>query len=107
MIRFLELRSEKGISQREIAKRFDISQATYNNWENGKTQPSIEQLITLAKFYGVSVDYLIGNSDDAGIINYDKPQLSDEEIQLLRAFRPLTRETQSSFLKLMQNMSDL
>ena len=107
MIRFFELRSEKGISQREIAKLFDISQATYNNWENGRTQPSIEQLIALAKFYDVSVDYLIGNSDDAGIINYDKPQLSDEEIQLLRAFRPLPRETKTNFLKLMQDISNI
>ena len=106
MIRFFELRSEKGISQREIAKLFDISQATYNNWENGRTQPSIEQLIALARFYEVSVDYLIGNSDDAGIINYDKPQLSDEEIQLLRAFRPLPRETKTNFLKLMQDISN-
>ncbi len=106
MIRFFELRSEKGISQREIAKHFDISQATYNNWENGRTQPSIEQLIALAKFYDVSVDYLIGNSDDAGIINYDKPQLSDEEIQLLRAFRPLPHETKTNFLKLMQDISN-
>ena len=106
MIRFFELRSEKGISQREIAKLFGISQATYNNWENGRTQPSIEQLIALAKFYDVSVDYLIGNSDDAGIINYDKPQLSDEEIQLLRAFRPLPRETKTNFLKLMQDISN-
>lgn len=107
MIRFFELRAEKDLSQRDIARIFNVSQATYNNWENGKTQPSIEQLIALARFYDVSVDYLIGNSDDSGIISYRGAQLSDEERQLLQAYRPLPRETKTHFLKLMQNMINL
>ena len=71
MIRLFELRTERNLSQRQMAKALNISQGTYNNWENSNTQPSIEQLIALAKFFGVSVDYLIGNSDDFGVINYD------------------------------------
>lgn len=72
MIRLFELRSERELSQRDMAKALNISQGTYNNWENSNTQPSIEQLIALSKFFGVSVDYIIGNSDDFGIINYEK-----------------------------------
>lgn len=71
MIRLLELRNERELSQREMAKILGVSQATYNNWENSNTQPSIEQLITLARFFGVSVDFLIGNTDDFGHINYE------------------------------------
>lgn len=70
MIRLFELRTEKELSQRDMAKALNISQGTYNNWENANTQPSIEQLISLSKFFGVSVDYIIGNSDDFGIINF-------------------------------------
>jgi transcriptional regulator with XRE-family HTH domain len=81
MIRLLELRTEKNLSQRDMAKILNISQGTYNNWENQNTQPSIEQLITIAKFFGVSVDYLIGNSDDLGVINYNV--LSDENNKIL------------------------
>ena len=61
MIRLLELRQEKGLTQREIAKAMFVSQGTYNNWENGRTQPSIEQLVALSRFFGETVDYLIGN----------------------------------------------
>lgn len=106
MIRFFELRCEKGMSQRDIARIFNISQATYNNWENSKTQPSIEQLIALAKFYGVSVDYLIGNSDEAGVINYNALQLTNEEIQLLRSYRIMPGAAKESFLKFMQNIGN-
>ena len=63
MIRLLELRREKEWSQRETAKRLFVSQGTYNNWENGKTQPSIEQLIALSKLFDVSIDYLITGKD--------------------------------------------
>lgn len=66
MIRLLDLRKEKNMSQRQMAKFFNVTQGTYNNWEQGNTQPSIEQLIELARFFSVSVDYLIGNSDDEG-----------------------------------------
>ena len=67
MIRLFELRTAKGWSQREIAAKLFVSQGTYNNWENGKTQPSIEQLILLSKLFDESIDYIVGNTDDAGI----------------------------------------
>ena len=48
MTRLFELRKERGLSQRDMAVEFSVSQSTYNNWENARTQPSIEQLIALA-----------------------------------------------------------
>jgi len=80
MIRLLELRTEKELSQRQMAKALNVSQGTYNNWENSNTQPSIEQLVALAEFFGVSVDYLIGNADDLGVINYNKADSENSSI---------------------------
>ena len=51
MIRLFELRTEKGLSQRQMAKELNISQGTYNNWGNGRTQLSIEQLKQLSAFF--------------------------------------------------------
>ena len=83
MNRLLELRTEKNLSQRAVAKSLYISQGTYNNWENGRTQPSIEQLIVLSKFFGVSVDYLIGNSDDYQFMRVASNYKKEEEMNLL------------------------
>lgn len=82
MIRLFELRNEKDLSQRDMAKIMNVSQGTYNNWENSNTQPSIEQLIALAKFFDVSVDYLIGNSDNFGTENGNI--LSDNQREILK-----------------------
>lgn len=83
MIRLFELRTEKELSQREIAKRLFISQGTYNNWENGKTQPSIEQLILLSKLFDVSIDYIVGNTDDPEIQPLKKSNSLDSCIEII------------------------
>lgn len=100
MIRLLELRTEKELSQRQMAKAMNISQGTYNNWENANTQPSIEQLIALAQFFGVSVDYLIGNTDDMGIITYEG--LTDEQKNFLTLFNSATPQIRSAILTILK-----
>ena len=89
MIKLSELRNEKGLTQREIAKIFNVSQGTYKNWENGKTQPSIEQLVTIADFFGVSIDYLVGREGEDGVIasaKDDRINLSTESRDALYEF---------------------
>lgn len=92
MIRLRDLRAEKNISQRKMAEMFSVSQGTYNNWEQGNTQPSIEQLIELARFFGVSVDYLIGNSDDEGYIKIQEV-MSRDDIATLHTVNTLPEDS--------------
>ena len=101
MIKLLELRTEKGISQRETARLMQISQGTYNNWENGKTQPSIEQLISLASLFEVSVDYLIGNTDEYGTIKGNN-SISSQERELLKSFRAFSDEEKIALLTILK-----
>ena len=52
------LRVTNDLTQSDIAKNIGITQFTYSNYENEKTQPDIETLKQLADYYGVSLDYL-------------------------------------------------
>lgn len=61
--RLKELRTEKNISQLDLAKVVHTSKMAISHWENGHSEPSIAQLKELSKFFGVSVDYLIGNTN--------------------------------------------
>lgn len=54
------LRTEKGLTQTQVAQIVNVHQVTYQGWEKGKSQPDIDKLIVLADFYKVSTDYLIG-----------------------------------------------
>lgn len=56
----IECRKEKGLSQRELAKKIDSKETTVASWEQGKSLPSIDMLYKLAKFYGKSIGYMYG-----------------------------------------------
>ena len=57
------LREDKDIKQREIAEYLGISQNTYSQYETGVIAFTDKVLITLADFYGVSVDYLMDRTN--------------------------------------------
>ena len=58
-----DLREEKGLSQMELANATGISQSAIARWELGKSEPTASALITLSKFFGESVDYILGLED--------------------------------------------
>lgn len=63
MNRLKELRKERGVSQADIGKLFRITRQAVQRWEVGKSEPNIFQLLGLANYFGVSIDYLLGRSD--------------------------------------------
>ena len=60
MKRLLELRQEHNLTQKQLAKILNISQRSYSHYETGSRQIPIELLITLADYYDVSIDYIVG-----------------------------------------------
>ena len=57
------LRKEKGLTQVEFAKKFNIDKSTVAKYETDKILPSIPMLVILSKFFEVSADYLLGLED--------------------------------------------
>ena len=58
--RLRDLREDADKAQKEIAAVLGIDQRTYSNYETGKREIPIHHLITLANFYGVSIDFIVG-----------------------------------------------
>lgn len=61
---FYELRMEHNVSRADIATIVGVSEATVGFWEREGRKPSFDDLILLSRLFGVTVDYLIGNSDE-------------------------------------------
>jgi len=57
------LRTEKGLTKKQMAEYLRIAESTYGKYELGKREPSLEIIIKLSKFFNVSVDYLLGLTD--------------------------------------------
>ncbi|WP_195264579.1 helix-turn-helix transcriptional regulator [Clostridium sp. 1001275B_160808_H3] len=57
------LRNEKELRQEDVAQKLSIARQTYSSWETGERTPDIENLIKMADFYNVSLDFLVGRTN--------------------------------------------
>lgn len=62
--RLKKLRTDKGLSQRALAQAIGYKQSAVAAWETGRTEPPVIMLIQLADFFRVTVDYLLGRTDE-------------------------------------------
>ena len=63
MNRIYELRTQMGITMKEAAARLGMPYTTYVNYEKGTREPNSETLILLARFFGTTIDNLLGKTD--------------------------------------------
>jgi transcriptional regulator with XRE-family HTH domain len=64
------------VTQREVARKFDLSPSAVNLWEAGKTEPSVQDIIALSRWYEVSTDWLLGLSDGKPVSAANRPPLN-------------------------------
>ena len=88
-MRLKEIRIENGKTQQDIVNYLHCSYNKYASWEQGQTQPSIEDLIILADYFNVTIDYLVGRESEDGLVVPDGQSLSGDEKELLEGFRRL------------------
>lgn len=62
--RLKELRTARGLTMDALAKEIHGTKAAIGNFENANKKPSLDALIALADYFDVSLDYLVGRSDD-------------------------------------------
>lgn len=62
--RLKKLRKDAGLTQVDVANKLGISQPAYASWERGIKKPTQDNLVKIAQILNVSVDYLVGNSQE-------------------------------------------
>ncbi|MGX7162811.1 helix-turn-helix transcriptional regulator [Enterococcus massiliensis] len=63
-----KLRIEHQLTQEELAKKILVSRQTVSNWENGKAQPDLQNLLILSNLYQVSIDEMLENKSEPTLI---------------------------------------
>lgn len=90
--RLVSCRKEKGLTQAELAKEIRSNPTTVATWEQGKSMPSIMQLLRLAKYYEKSISFMYGeeekkNEKEPILVVYQgekEQQYSKEDLELIR-----------------------
>lgn len=77
--RLKEIREEKGLTLDEIQNQTGIKRGTYNNYENGVTEPKLDTWRKIADFFNVPVDYLLGISEDRSTLTIDDLNPEEQE----------------------------
>ena len=86
------LRRQAGLTQVDVAEKLGISQPAYASWERGIKKPTQENLVKIAQVLNVSVDYLVGNSEEKSdeldnielLFRMNSKGLTDEEKEIFR-----------------------
>ena len=89
-----DLRKQHRLSQTELAKAVHVSQATVTAWETGKAEPSSSALNTLASYFNVSADYLLGRkesenktadlADKDTVFTYEGREIPPEDLEYMK-----------------------
>ena len=88
-LKLKEIRKTAKLTQNDIANVLGTTREAYGMYESGKRQISLKVLDDLAKYYNVSIDYLVGRVDS-----------EKEEMELLEAYRKLDSRGKQTILSL-------
>ena len=91
--RLKSLRKQAGLTQVDVAEELGISQPAYASWERGVKKPTQENLVKIAQILNVSVDYLVGNSEEKA------DELDNIEFLFRMNSKGLTKEEKEIFKK--------
>jgi len=101
--RIRQMRTKKGLSQADLAEIVNVKRNTVSTWERGTRKPDFDALQALAKYFDVSYEYLLGNTDDEtqkakpAEIDYDRmavQELGDEVAYLASLYCRLSDKSQ-------------
>lgn len=96
MLRLKQIRESRGLSRAAVADHLGISRQGYGYYESGQRTPSAAVLMRIAEYFNVSIDYLLGTSDDAVptgvILNEENNQELREEVENLALGESITIE---------------
>jgi putative transcriptional regulator len=90
--RLKNLRKQAQLTQVDVAEKLGISQPAYASWERGVKKPTQENLVKIAQILNVSVDYLVGNSENTEdeldnielLFRMNSKGMTDEEKEIFR-----------------------
>ncbi len=97
--RIYKLRTDKGMSQGDLADRLDVSRQTVSKWENYVSTPELDKIVALSDIFGVSVDYIVKGDKTKAVVG-TLPSAAGEEEETVRMIRVNPTEKQMTGLSL-------
>lgn len=62
--KYVKLRDKEGLTDYRVAKETKVTRSTFSDWRSGRSSPKTNKLQALAKYFGVSIEYFLGNGEE-------------------------------------------
>lgn len=108
MNRLKEIRIYKKMTQKELSNLANISQSVLSQYESGQVDPSATAIIQLCNALQISSDYLLGRSDELGVISINDEYVfstNATEQRLILDFRKLPKQSKDYIVGIVHNLA--
>lgn len=102
--RLKDLREDMDMNQTKVADIIGTSQSYYAQYENGKREMPFDRVVTLAKFYNVSLDYIAGRTNDKRGLS--RSEMNEQETLLIKKFRSLSENGKGKIIERLEVILD-
>ena len=89
----------KGLKTADVAKATGLKPPTFSDWKSGKSRPNTDKLILIARYFGVTVEYLVTGEDT----RIETPLFDEEQIDLITLYSQLNEKQKKAVFDLLHS----
>ena len=97
---YQKLLDMNGVKSADVARATGISNMTFSDWKKGKSTPKMDKIEKIAKYFGVTTDYIIGKKSEVPSLS-----MADEHFELIKLYSSLSEADQKAIMQIMRSMA--
>ena len=89
-----------GVKSADVARATGISNMTFSDWKKGKSTPKMDKIEKIAKYFGVTTDYMMGKKSEI-----PSASMADDHLELIKLYSSLSEADQKAIMQIMRSMN--
>lgn len=97
---YQKLLDMNGVKSADVARATGISNMTFSDWKKGKSTPKMDKIEKIAKYFGVTTDYMMGKKSEV-----PSASMADDHLELIKLYSSLSEADQKAIMQIMRSMA--
>lgn len=97
---YQKLLDMNGVKSADVARATGISNMTFSDWKKGKSTPKMDKIEKIAKYFGVTTDYMMGRKSEI-----PSASMADDHLELIKLYSSLSEADQKAIMQIMRSMN--
>lgn len=97
---YQKLLDMNGVKSADVARATGISNMTFSDWKKGKSTPKMDKIEKIAKYFGVTTDYMMGRKSEV-----PSASMADDHLELIKLYSSLSEADQKAIMQIMRSMN--